>query len=102
MQTGIKNIIILIIGFFFLLSASEVSTSFVKNTFNDDYDSYVLPDNSHSTHLSVKIFTDLILAAPPVTIECITQEKFFSFNAQYADSLCSSPPIYLKNRILLI
>lgn len=42
-------------GIYFLLSALEISTRYIKNTFDDEYDSYIQPDNSIIHHAVVSI-----------------------------------------------
>jgi hypothetical protein len=102
MLSGLKQSIILIIGIFFLLSVSEISTSFVKNTFDDEYDTYIQPDNSHTTDIAVKTFFFFALIAIPAVFVFIRQEAVVYFHFINFVNLLFPPPLYLKHRVLLI
>lgn len=102
MLSGLKQSIILIIGIFFLLSVSEISTSFVKNTFDDEYDTYIQPDNSHTTDIAVKAFFFFALIAIPAVFVFIRQEAVVYFHFISFVNLLFPPPLYLKHRVLLI
>ncbi len=97
-----KHIIIALVGFFFMLSACEISTSFCSNTFGDDYDYYVQPDNSQTTTIFVHLFTDISLVSIPefngfTLTEAITTVSFKPLYFQYY-----SPPLHQRNCVWLI
>jgi hypothetical protein len=102
MKKWFKYIIVPIVGFFFLLSACEISTSYFSNTFDDDYDVYVQPDNGHLADITIDFIADdiqfenILLPAPADTY------ILYSKTGQTYENRSLHPPLYLSNRILLI
>ncbi|MDP4210123.1 MAG: hypothetical protein Q8928_15025 [Bacteroidota bacterium] len=102
MKKWFRYIIVPIVGFFFLLSACEISTSYFSNTFDDDYDVYVQPDNSHLADVAIDFLADdiqfetILLPAPVDTY------ILFAQTGQTQETRGLQPPLYLSNRILLI
>ena len=98
-----QKIIIAVVGLFFMLSASEISCSYFHNTFDDDYDYYVQPDNSQLTNIFVHILTDISFVAIPVInkftmiAETTTTAILKPLHLQYY-----SPPLHQKNCVWLI
>ncbi len=102
MKGIVQKIIIAVVGLFFMFSACEISTSYFHNTFDDDYDCYIQPDNSQTIHIPIKIFTDLVVLFIPevhefhsirISVFTILLPDYFHY---------STPPLYIKNRVLLI
>lgn len=94
-------------GICFLLSALEINTRYIKNTFDDDYDSYVQPDNSSVYHAVVSVpQIDLppLLSTPGFTVNFLTLNEFAEKqSANISPLLLVNPPdIFLFNRIFRI
>jgi hypothetical protein len=97
-----QKLIIALVGFFFMLSACEISCSYFHNTFDDDYDYYVQPDNSRTITIFVHVFTDISLVFIPAVngftlTETTTTVSLKPFYSQYY-----SPPIHQRNCVWLI
>ena len=97
-----QKIIIAVVGLFLMLSACEISTSFCRNTFDDDYDYYIQPDNSTTINFSIKLFTDLASDFVPVIYESHLVENLFFDLSTPSYYHYSSLPIYIKNCTYLI
>ena len=102
MKFSFKNIFAPIVLFFFMLSACEVSTQYFTNTFDDEYDYYVQPDNSLTTFITVKIITDFVLPLIPVANEITKVELLSPSIRKGIDINLYPPPLFLKNHIFLI
>lgn len=108
MKTSRVNIfLLLIIGIGFLLSALEINTRFIRNTFNDDYDTYVQPDNStvHNAVIKVPQF-DLPPIVVPFTFTVVFQPSF-DYHEQQAVTispgiLINPPDLHLINQLFRI
>ncbi|MDR3652760.1 MAG: hypothetical protein P4L34_07305 [Paludibacter sp.] len=97
-----KKILIAIVGLFFMLSASEISCKYFHNTFDDDYDFYVQPDNTHTTNIAFDFFFKIIVAVIPVTYVLHSVEVSA---ITFITPLCFqyfSPPLFLQNCVWLI
>ena len=97
-----QKIIIAVVGLFFMLSACEISTGYFHNTFDDDYDYYIQPDNSTATNLAIKFFADFIFDFVPVIYESHLVENLFFDLSTPSYYHYSSLPIYIKNCTYLI
>ena|ERR1035437_2153665 len=102
MKGIVQKIIIAVVGLFFMFSACEVSTGYFHNTFDDDYDYYIQPNNTHSTSIAITIFHPTSVAVTPVTevfqkVEILPTTLSTPLYFQYL-----SPPLFLKNCVWLI
>ncbi len=94
-------------GICFLLSALEINTRYIKNTFDDDYDSYVQPDNSSVHHAVVSVQQ---IDLPTLLSSFSFTVNFFQLNevaekqsANISPVLLVKPPdISLLNRLFKI
>jgi hypothetical protein len=102
MKCIFKYILVPLVGVFFMLSACEISTKYFTNTFDDEYDVYVLPDNINLSNIAIDLITDPVLfedALLPVPADV----SILCFRTGLTYEACSfHPPLYLSNRILLI
>jgi len=98
--------LVLITGICFVLSALEINTDSVKNTFDDEYDHYVQPDNTqvHATVVQFAIdhLPDVSFGGFEINFFC----KFFSFQIcppnNLAFNITHPPKIYLLYGLLKI
>ncbi|MDD4971228.1 MAG: hypothetical protein PHT07_17505 [Paludibacter sp.] len=102
MKGNIQHIIIAVVGIFFMLSVSEINTSYFHNTFDDDYDYYIQPDNSPVTSISLNVFTDISLVCIPAINGFILTEANPSFFLKPVYFKYYSPPLHVRNCIWLI
>ncbi|HEY4784616.1 MAG TPA: hypothetical protein VIH57_01145 [Bacteroidales bacterium] len=102
MKCIFKYIFVLVIGVFFLLSACEISTKYFTNTFDDEYDVYVLPDSNNLPNIAIDFIADhfqfknILLPAP-----ADNYILYFKTDRK-CETRISDPPLYLSYRILLI
>ncbi len=96
------RIIIAIVGIFFMLSASEISTKYFTNTFGDAYDYYILPDNSQATTIFNQVIFDLTFAIIPFLKPIYLPIVLFFIFSIPLYFRYSIERLYLKNRILII
>jgi len=107
MKTRCFNFLLLIIGVCFLMSVLEMNTKFFSNTFNDDYDTYVQPDNSivHNAVIQVPQF-DLPQLFVPYNFKINFQPSFDYTQKQtgiISPALLIKPPdIHLINQLFRI
>lgn len=104
MKSKCSIFLLVITAICFVLSALEVNTEYINNTFGDKYDSYVQPDNP--THYSViKVVKDASLDYFIIT-DSYTSGITSTDNLLLSLSFSASIPIgckkYLLNRSLLI
>ncbi len=79
-------------GICFLLSALEINTRYIKNTFDDDYDSYVQPDNS-TVHHSVISVPQIDL--PAILSSFIYTKNFLQLNEFAENQRANISPVLL-------
>ena len=98
----IQHIIVTVMGLFFMLSACEINSAYIRNTLDDDYGYYIQPDNSQTIDISTKIIFDHTFALIHIFNEIpITEISFYTLSTPiYYHNY--STRLYLKNRILLI
>ena len=103
MTAKLKYLLLLIVSLCYLQSALEVNTDTIKNTWGDEYDTYIHADNSPIQHnIKTEHSTDLALLP-----DFLFYQKFEISNTAFvADfhSLSDTSPhkIFLKNCSLLI
>jgi len=102
MNFSFKNIIIPIVVYFFMLSACEVSTQYFKNTFDDDYDYFIQPNNIFTNNMSVNLIFDFTLPIFPTSHELTILKVISPSFKELVDIHLYSPPFFLKNCILII
>lgn len=102
MPSRFFKILILIGGFLYLHSAFEFSNDYVKNTWGDEYDTYIHSDQTTNASSDISHVTILLPFVPFTNFNFLPQDLFFS------SFICQNwkPPInqktYLKNSALLI
>lgn len=102
MKGIIRTITIAVVGLFFMLSACEISTAYFSNTFEDDYDYYIQPDNSQTTNVFIKTDIDFtFVLVPHVSVFTLVEISTFSILKPYYFEYYSSL-LYLKNHVLLV
>lgn len=94
-------IFILIAGFFYLQAAFEVNTDDIKNTWDDEYDTYIHSDNSSNNHFyKVDHGKDLPAIVPSSFGIPISESEII---ISFTERLNSPPPkLFLAFRSLLI
>jgi hypothetical protein len=97
---------VLVTGIFFILSALEINTDKIKNTFDDDYDHYVQPDNTQVHATIVQFAHDLLPDLSFGFFELHFFAKFFSLQScplnSFFCNVTPPPKIYLLYRLLRI
>ena len=101
MKDAYKYLLILTVGFFFIISACELSTKHFTNTFDDVYDYYLRPDNNILPHvnfsLNFEVFPALRVNLLPKIYYCnIPNEVSYYFYRQFQIEQL------IKNSVLLI
>ena len=102
MPSRFFKILIFVAGFIYLHAAFEISNNYVKNTWGDEYDTYVHSDQSANTALDFVCTPVLLSFGHFANFDLFPQDLFYSsFGSQNW-----RPPIsqktYLKNSALLI
>lgn len=103
MSKPLFKIFILIAGLFYLQAAFEVNTENIKNTWGDEYDTYVHADNSNSVHFykgdQGKILISSIPSSFSIQIPLNKPEMILTFT----DGIDSPPPkLFIAFHSLLI
>jgi len=103
MTAKLKYLLILIVSLCYLQAAFEVNTDTLKNTWGDEYDTYIHADNSATQHiLKIEHQTDFALLSDFFQYRNTEISKSF-FVADFHSFFDTSPhKLFLKNCSLLI
>jgi hypothetical protein len=99
---------VLIAGIFFVMSALEINTDSIKNTFDDDYDHYIQPDLTpvHATIIQFQKHHQPVLTAGLINDFFFTKDFFCrdcaKNNQLYNERFRKPPKIYLLHGLMRI
>lgn len=105
MRSKLLYVLVLLTGICFVMSALEINTAYIKNTFNDEYDHYIQPDNNcvqtavihtNKAHCPADLFTASFFPKIYLLQSC---DKAIPV---YRERTCSSLRIYLLYGLIRI